>query len=514
MIASSPRPPMILAQQTWLSRLFFIGLVAATMYMAWFCVHAGFTSFSSDSGSYLLLARKWSPWFGPSLAELGTWPPQAYPPIWPALLALSGASESLWWSHLLTLLLGSTGVWVAWSWLGSEMGVRLATALCLLYLFLPGTLLNSMPISAENSYLLLSLAVLAWHYRIQSLPLQQRRPGHYLLLWALLTLAILDRSIGVALIPALLLAQPSRAKLLVCLGAMAAYASWSLLDPQSHLPNYFSLLKLLTWSEAHTVLRINLASVPGAWYQVLAGPAQNLFAWLLVMPALVIVLFCTLRRAASGRADALYCLAYLLILLLWPFPTDDRFLQPIILLLLAQALLATPKIAIGLYAMLLLPLCLGQTVIVQRAIDADTNERHSRDYYQLAALPASELLAAQYAGIYQQMKTSGGMLTEENTVASVKPAFYALLAQRKAVWLRATAQTGLDCRALHEDVTHLFITPLVSGYNTTGLGAAEEYKPWIARIEVIPRTTDNTSVAVLATLKPDWHSPCSAEADQ
>jgi hypothetical protein len=511
---SVPHPQRRDLQERWWTALFLAGLLALTGYMAWFCLHGGFTSFSSDSGSYLLLARKWSPWFNPSLAELGTWPPQAYPPVWPVLLALTGVSESLWWSHLLTLLLGSAAVWLAWIWLRSELGPRQAGALCILYLLLPGTLLNSMPISAENSFLLLSMAVLGWHQHIQGLPLQQRNPAHYLLLWILLVMAVLDRSIGVALIPALLLAQPSRAKLWVCLGALAAYACWGLVDPQSHLPDYFSLLKLLSWSEAHTALRINLASLPGAWYQVIAGPAQNILAWLIGILSLVTVLFYTLRRAAGGAADALYCLAYLMILLLWPFPTDDRFLQPIILLLLAQPLLAARNIGIGLGTVLLLPLCLGQSVIVQRAIAADANEHHSRDYYHQAALPTSQLLAVQYAAIYRQMAASGAMLGDEDTVASVKPAYYALLAQRKAVPLRAPKAPEMACRELPGQVSHLFFSALVSGYNTAGLDAIEAYKPWISDIAVMAGTTDNTQPALLATLKPNWHSLCSAGLDR
>ena len=210
-----------------------------SMHLFRFTLFNGFATLSSDSASYVLLARKWSPYFTPEQADILTWPVVAYPPGLPWLLAVSGASESLFLSHLLVSLCLLAAIllmsWISCRKLGPITGIFLTVNFCLL----PGIILQSMGILSENLYLLLSLVTLVVFARIRKIPQPSWMP--YLLLFISLCLAIMTRTIGVALLAAIGfvalfergMQTSKRLKLTgVVILAGVMFIGWKFIDPQ------------------------------------------------------------------------------------------------------------------------------------------------------------------------------------------------------------------------------------------------------------------------------------------
>ena len=195
-----------------------------------FTVFEGFSTFSNDAGSYVVMARKWSPFFLPNDAGIYTWPAQIYPPGFPWLLTITGASKSLWLSHLLVscFMLASIFMvgWISYRRLGWLIGALLTIGLCLL----PGVVISSMGILSENLYLFLSLVVL---YIYSFMKKNENTPWvWYLILLILLTLVIMTRTIGIALIAAIFLStlidknQTGRQKIVVLTITLLSTLFW------------------------------------------------------------------------------------------------------------------------------------------------------------------------------------------------------------------------------------------------------------------------------------------------
>ena len=78
--------------------LFLVGCVS----FAW---QPTLATFADDSVSYLVMAQVFSPYQPATQAVAAAFPREAfYPPLFPLLLALSGAAHDIAWAHALTAL--------------------------------------------------------------------------------------------------------------------------------------------------------------------------------------------------------------------------------------------------------------------------------------------------------------------------------------------------------------------------------------------------------------------------
>jgi hypothetical protein len=443
------------------------------IYLGWFVVFDGFTSFHGDAGSYLLIARKWSPWLAPGFAEISTWPLQSYPPIYPLLLAFSSGSQSLWGAHLLTLLCLGAALALFFRYHCSPISPLLGLMIAALFLLLPGTLYTSFGIMSENLFLALVLLVLGLAHG------KDESPGLWISLYVCLALAILTRSAGLALIPALIMIRPGKYTISYCFCSLLTLLVWNQISPLAHLPGYLDFLKDLSLADHFQFVRLNISQLPLAWQTYLAGPLQSLplatASWL----SFAIVLFFTMSRASHGHLEALFCLCFFLVLLLWPFPTNYRFIQPVVLILLLQPAAALGKRSWPVYLLIALPLFAAQSELWQRYWKADPDQRHSRDYYLLEDQTEARSRAAGYAEVQIQMIASASLIEPDAVVAAVKPAYYALLSQRAAVPLRADITRSSACKLQLDGVEYALLTKITSGYNEEGLSLEPRLLPYV-----------------------------------
>jgi len=352
-------------------------LLAYTLYLFLFAWNSEFASFADDSASYLLLARKWSPWITPTLAELETVSLVSYPPGFPLLLALSGASTSVAAAQSLVLLCLGIALYLYGRWLPARLGQKAALLMLGFYCLVPGGPLASLGVLSENSYLLFSMASLLVLDRARDNP----RSGMYVLLCACLAATLLTRSIGIALIIAVALGNRQWKTWASCAGALLILLLWQALGPATGQSSYVEALLSTPLSSLWGAIQINLFSFAPAFHRYLAGPAT---APLLQFASLAILAGClcyTGLRAWRQETDALYCLGYLGILLLWPYPVYERFLHPIMPLLLAQPLLWHRRHAWPLL-LCLLPAIAGQASLFSFVSEATPPQRYSPAYYR------------------------------------------------------------------------------------------------------------------------------------
>jgi len=504
-----------------------------------FTLFDGFATMSSDSASYVLLARKWSLFFIPSQAEVFTWPVLAYPPGLSWLLAISGASESLFLSHLLVSLCLLVAIllvsWIGYRKLGALQGIVLTINICLL----PGIILQSMGILSENLYLLLSLVVLIVFSRVRGIA--QPSWTLHLLFFASLFLAIMTRTIGIALLFSITcvtildkhLETPKKLRILgIAILVVVLIVAWKFLDPQHGLKTYLDIIMPELSHPAGNstnnhvgllmVVNENLNRLPLAWNHYFSLTHDHVYFFIFSLTLLVLCAYSIFCRVAQLKVDAIYIVFYVLILLVWPYYIDARFLHPVIFLILLQPLLHVRKAQLSQTGKAIrLVLLTGLTVnslIFQyellRIYDwAENNEPQIAHSYELYNDLSSILnspegsvrnrgasLALGSAMTLQAMEQSASSVPKENRVATIKPAFYAIASNRVAVHMISRKSLGAQfCQLKLQEATHVFISNMADSYNPFGLELYNHYKPVLAKTHPIKNTQDSVE-AVIADL--------------
>lgn len=324
----------------WLSSGGAVTLLAALALLhLWLAAHAGPGGFLSDDAVYLLMAE----WFAgsrePAVEFLAS--RSHLPPGFPLALALSGASgERPLPGHLLNAALFAAVLVVSWLHHRRRQPSALALAGCVVLAFAPASLLHSLTLWSEPLYTLLSLLCLTMldHDGIDS-----RR---WLLIAMLAGVALVVRSAAVALLAAaivqMLRHRPPRAWV-YALPVLAPLAAWWLLRPAEQLDSGYTglLARNLLADEGSGVLRVlagNAATLPSSW----AGIFDLLHSDTALAAASLVAVLAVLgwiTRLLACRADAIYVLAYMAMLLLWPATTDvqQRLLLPVLPLALGYA---------------------------------------------------------------------------------------------------------------------------------------------------------------------------------
>jgi hypothetical protein len=426
--------------------------------LAMFVWQPTLATFADDSVSYLVMAQVFSPFQATSPAVAGAFAREAfYPPLFPLLLALTGASHQLAWAHAVTALLLAAALPLAYllgvRWLGSR-GAALAAVVCIA--LMPSLWINSKGILSEPLFCLLLVSFF--------LVLEKNKPVGWQLSLLLAALA-LTRTAALPMIAAYGLwalarrggmAERLRA-LAPAAAALLAYALWVLVRPVVQTEDdYASVLLdkgqglfggsagfipalaasiarqanaiaegwagslLLYWVEGRP-LRFALASAVGAL--ALAGMAIRLW---------------------RGKPDGWMSAAYLATLLAWPFYEQmERFLFPLLPVLILYAFLAVgealragtgkPALAHALLAGLLFSLVLPAMAFVYQRAQAGGREVAITDWYRTPDLRRARLRSQTHLALLEDMQTIRQLTQAGERVMWVTPSYVALLADRSAV---------------------------------------------------------------------------------
>jgi hypothetical protein len=302
----------------------------------------------TDGCYYMLMAEHYSPLVRASAAASEAAASSRFPPVYPLTLAWLGAAPDLFRAHMLTtaMLLCALLVFGLWM-IGQRLRTDSAALIALCLALLPGTLNLALTINSEFLYLLISVLALT----LIDIARRSGRPALLLAAALAVALASLTRTIGVCLfvpLVAVALHQRSRGALLAMLVGALPILEWHLLHRST-----FGYASIFSSSYQDNVLS-GLIRQTGEEFPALRRGFEANFVTEGLAPALPVLpvhsvlgdllgvacLAALGQRACGLRTEALYLVAYLCLLVVWPFPEDaKRLLWPALPLLLAQPLL-------------------------------------------------------------------------------------------------------------------------------------------------------------------------------
>ncbi len=313
-------------------------LLVAGLYAAW-TRSDGLGQLGRDGPRYMMMAEHYSIYRRPDpiYSEMAAF--SHLPPLYPMALAWTGASDNLFRAHLVTSLFLLLALAAYSAWL-RRLGASLEQSALLMLLFavLPGTWLTALLIQSECLYLLLSLLALALMAAYRNSGQQQQLYGAAIAIGA----ACLSRTVGICLLPALLLAArraPPRTIAVALATAILPALAWHFLHHSDM--DYGSQLQSLYGGHGWQTLLGQLMTEPPALRQGFEANLQNIGSLGPLADALgLLCLASMLVRAARLEPDGAYLAAYLAILLLWPYPEEaKRFVWVALPVFLAQPLL-------------------------------------------------------------------------------------------------------------------------------------------------------------------------------
>jgi hypothetical protein len=415
-------------------------------------------TFADDSVSYLVMAQVFSPFQAASPAVAASFAREAfYPPLFPLVLALTGAAHHIAWAHAVTALLLAAALPLVYllgqRWLGSR-GAALAALACIA--LTPAMWINSKGILSETLFCLLLVS--------SYLYLEKREKHSGWQLGLLLAALALTRTAALPMIAVYGLwafarrgSLPERVRAaLPAAAAILAYALWVLLRPAQTEDDYARILldkgQGLFGGAAGfaTALASSVARQANAIAEGWAGAL--LLYWIEGRPLRFVLASAVGLLALAGMAirlwrgkpDGWMSAGYLGTLLAWPFYEQmERFLFPLLPVLILYAFLAAgealraatgkPALAHALLAGLLLSLVLPAMAFVYQRAQAGGRVVEITDWYRTPDLRRARLRSNVHLALFDDMRAIREVTRPEESVMWVAPSYIALLAERRGI---------------------------------------------------------------------------------
>jgi hypothetical protein len=299
--------------------------------LAW---HDALTSLASDSVNYLVMALHYSPWQEESEVIRQTWPLQDFPPLFPMLLAVSGAVHNWLYAHALVVALGLAALYLTHGFSLAITEDPVASQLAAVIVAVsPGYLLGLQDILSESLYIVLTILFLV---RISRNP-SPSRTG-LVLLGFLLAGVMLTRTAGFVLLAALLcqaivirVVEKGRARssVTIALIGLAVFGLVMVVAGPEKATHYIGTLREVLAGRdpsgigsGSSAIAVQARTFLDAWrtFFIIYWLDEFAFNSVVALALLALsggVLACRLR---SNRLDAWYVLGSILLLLIWPHP--------------------------------------------------------------------------------------------------------------------------------------------------------------------------------------------------
>ena len=415
-------------------------------------------TFADDSVSYLVMAQVFSPFQAASPAIAAAFPREAfYPPLYPLVLALSGAAHHTPWAHAVTALLLAAALPLVYllgaRWLESR-GAALAALACIV--LLPSLWINSKGILSEPLFCLLLLLFFFF--------LEKERPTPWVLALLLAALA-LTRTAALPMIAGYALWAATRRNLVLrervnavlpAIAAVAAYGLWVIARPSMTEDDYARILLERGQGFAEGpggFVGALMASIGRQAHAIGEGWAGSLmlfwvegrplryalasFVGLLALAGLAL-------RFWRGRADAWVVAAYLATLLAWPFYEQmERFLFPALPVLVLYAFFAGGEamralqrkamLAHVVVAGLLLSLAVPAMAFIYQRSQAADRVAQITDWYRTPDLARARARSQVHLDLFDDMQAIRGLTRDGDRIVWVVPSYLALLADRRGL---------------------------------------------------------------------------------
>jgi hypothetical protein len=315
-------------------------LGAALIGWAWSPILA---DFGGDNAVYWLTAQHWSPWSQHSEVAAYFANSSIYPPLYPALLALSGGGDSVLVAHVVSAFTLAVALFAINAYCATlALGWRCAIGVVFAFVAARITLMEALQLHSEHLYLALSISALA---------LFLREPGSTRALYAAalcVAAAYLTRTFALSLVVAFviaLLAERRRGAVIALAIAIVPVASWSAFTAGDD--RYVgALLEHYREVGIGPRLAVNIEWAWRKWVWCFAEEGQPGFYALLPSCLAVAAISGAVLRSLHLKFDGLYALAALGLVAVWPYPAEyERFYYAVLPVLLAQACYAVTVLA-------------------------------------------------------------------------------------------------------------------------------------------------------------------------
>jgi hypothetical protein len=203
----------------------------------------------ADDAIYLLMADHLSP-YAAGLRESAAFITMnsSFPPLYPLLLALFGASSAdVAWAHAVTSTFLLVGIWMYYLWVSREArSTTSGLALAVVFAFLPGTVRFSLDLWSEHLYLLVTMITVCFGTR------SDPSPRDWLKTALGTSASVLTRTVGWFLLAAfylLLMARRPRRKLAMVGVSVLPLVLWSMLARHQVAQQSYSLIMSSAYSD-------------------------------------------------------------------------------------------------------------------------------------------------------------------------------------------------------------------------------------------------------------------------
>jgi hypothetical protein len=449
--------------------LLMLVVAPITLHFVW---HPGLASVGDDSVAYLILAQHLAGTATPLVREWIGYHTN-FPPLFPLLLAASGASPDFLAAHLVVGACALLALVMLYRYAAFQLAsVRAGLLVVALFLLTPTAWTSITGILSEPLYLFVSLAALHFHAtRLDGDP-AAGSTRDALLFGALLGLAFLTRTASVALVTAYAVHALLRALKggtgprwnlalpLLPLAAMAAL--WIALRPPFQGENYGMVLGTIGTTLRDHPLRLAELGARGlaaGWISSFASESDVHTVTRGVFLALGALGICgAVMRARRNALDGWYALASLAMLILWLLGEDTmrRLLYPLVPVLLVHAVLFVRYLAARMgpslaarvlpLAFALPPVLLALPAVV--LIHSKSLERSPAipgfaysfagitDFYTTIPLQRSRVVAARHIAVLTGLQALQSDTPPGAKVMWVRPDYVAFLGNRQGVpWL-------------------------------------------------------------------------------
>jgi hypothetical protein len=483
-------------------------------------------SLSSDSASYLLIARYFTFWEPRSEAVVAAFHEYAYPPFFPAISAMLGMAYHIKWHFYLNAIFFLLSILLYFRFVSRETRKPgLALLACAMVMSFPGTWIAGIEIGSEHLYLLLSLGVLNVLDSVQ-------KKGLLVVIAAIaLASTILTRTIGVSMVVAViaylfLQREKLEPTFIRRYGFMVGFTvvtaiTWSIMAP-AYKQTYLSLIKPVVLSTFGVdngyvtlidVIGVMLSAIPIAIKQYLfwfTGAATiTAVIWLLAAIFLCAAAIGLYLRLRQKKLDALYVIFYLVILFVWPYPNQMlRFIFPIMPLLLFYALsggqniiteFCSKKICnISFYTSIALIFLLNAAAlsgINTRAHRTPELYRHSTELYTTMDESQGLKRAIIFKESMRDMEQFAELTENGAIIAAPKANFLSLLSGRRGVSMLSYKNAAGFCELKNDDVDYAYVSQVVAAGTNDGLDAIKKLLPFSSVVWM--RNDNNGAVAAV-----------------
>ena len=449
--------------------LLLVGIVLLLAIYFYFAISNPNSGAFSDSVRYLFMADYFHGVTDALTAQMAH--ESIFPPMFPFILSVFGAgTETISTAHIVVVLALVIACAVYFWWLSLyQVTVNERLMTLLLLLLLPGVFFQALLITSEFLFL-------AWVLGSLAAMEKSRSNDNWILLAALLAgLSIATRTIGIALLPSLILACRSmgyRKLILAAVLSLGPYLLWQLLrdsslDSRGYMEIYSLYLDQFSFADIIHNFGIHLQLIWEIWIRIFDRMAAThtvlLHTLLLISVSPVFVL-----RVARLKSEAVFLLVYLVIIMLWPFPREiERFVIILVPIFLFYCLLAIKYIirkyelsaishllAAAIFGFILISITPSLYNVLHRysmpAPEELSAHRYSKSWYEKISDSDTIASAQRIEKVYQLLRAVDDHISEEECVYTTARDFVTLYSRREGKTLPRDLYRNADDGYLFE----------------------------------------------------------------